>query len=299
MAEQYLTAGHTACLGCGELLAARLVMQAAGPNVIVANATGCLEVTTSRYPESAWRVPWIHSLFENPSAVASGIEAALKATGKKEGTLVIGQGGDGAMADIGFGALSGALERGQDVLHICYDNEAYMNTGVQRSGMTPYDAHTTTSPSGKVSTGNPIRKKDLPAIAAAHGIAYVATTSAGYPRDIERKVKKAASIEGPKFMLIHVPCPLGWGCDASLTIEVAKLAHQTGLMPIYEMENGEVTRVMTVREAKPVEEYLKMQVRFRHLFRGEDGKAEIARIQAIADANIKKFGIVAEAKGEG
>jgi pyruvate ferredoxin oxidoreductase beta subunit len=211
---------------------------------------------------------------------------------------VIAQGGDGAMADIGFGAMSGALERGHDILHICYDNEAYMNTGVQRSGMTPFDAHTTTSPSGKQSAGNPIRKKDIAQIAAAHGLPYVATTSVGYPRDIERKVKKAIGIEGPKFMLIHVPCPLGWGCDASLTIEVAKLAHQTGLMPIYEMENGEVTRVMTVREPKPVEEYLKMQARFRHLFRGDDGKAEIARIQAIADQNIRRYGIVAEAKAE-
>lgn len=297
MAEQYLAPGHTACLGCGELLAARLVMQVAGPNVIATSATGCLEVTTSRYPESAWRVPWIHSLFENPSAVASGIEAALKALGRKQGTTVIAQGGDGAMADIGFGALSGALERGHDVLHICYDNEAYMNTGVQRSAMTAFKAHTTTSPSGKESLGNPTRKKDMAQIAAAHGAPYVATTSVGYPRDLERKVKKAISIEGPKFMLIHVPCPLGWGCDPSLTIEVAKLAHQTGLIPIYEMENGVVTRVMTVREPKPVEEYLKTQARFRHLFKSDDGKAEIARIQAIADENIKKYGIVSAQGG--
>jgi pyruvate ferredoxin oxidoreductase beta subunit len=298
MAEQYLAPGHTACLGCGEVLAARLVMQVAGPNAIVTTSTGCLEVTTSRYPESAWRVPWIHSLFENPSAVASGIEAALKAFGRKQGTTVIAQGGDGAMADIGFGALSGALERGHDVLHICYDNEAYMNTGVQRSAMTAFKAHTTTSPSGKESFGNPTRKKDMAQIAAAHGAPYVATTSVGYPRDLERKVKKAITIEGPKFMLIHVPCPLGWGCDPSLTIEVAKLAHQTGLIPIYEMEDGVVTRVMTVREPKPVEEYLKTQARFRHLFRSDDGKAEIARIQAVADENIKKYGIVADKGGE-
>jgi len=295
--ENLLSSGHTACTGCGELLGARLVINAAGRNTIVANATGCLEVTTSRYPESAWEVPWIHSLFENTAAVASGIEAALKASGRKAGVNVISQGGDGAIADIGLGAVSGALERGHDVLHVCYDNEAYMNTGVQRSGMTSYDAHTTTSPRGKVSMGNPTRKKDLPAIAVAHGVTYVATASVGYARDLERKVKKAISLPGPKFLLIHVPCPLGWGYESSRTIELAKLAHQTGLFPIYEIENGVVTRVMKISKPLPVEEYLKPQVRFRHLFANEAGAAELAKIQAIADENIKHFDLVTKAAG--
>ena len=290
--ENLLSSGHTACIGCGELLGARLVINAAGRNTIVANATGCLEVTTSRYPESAWEVPWIHSLFENTAAVASGIEAALKATGRKEGVTVISQGGDGATADIGMGSLSGALERGHDVLHVCYDNEAYMNTGVQRSGMTSYDAHTSTSPRGKASMGNPTFRKDLPAIAAAHGVPYVATASVAYARDLERKVKKAISIPGPKFLLIHVPCPLGWGYESFRTIELAKLAHQTGLFPIYEMENRVITRVMKINKPLPVEEYLKAQVRFRHLFAGEAGAAEVAKIQAIADENIRRFDLV-------
>jgi len=287
-----LAPGHTACMGCGQSLGARLVMNAAGPNVIVANATGCLEVFTTRDPQSAWEVPWIHSLFENAAAVASGIEAALKALGRKDEAKVIAQGGDGGTADIGMGALSGMFERKHNVLYVCYDNEAYMNTGIQRSSLTPLDSRTTTSPSGNVSWGNITHKKDLPAIAAAHGVPYVATTSVAYPRDIEKKVKKALSIEGPKYIQLHVPCPLGWYHDPAQTITVARLAHQTGLYPIFEIESGQLSSVMKIGTVKPVEEYLKIQGRYRHLFQKEGGAEEIKRIQMIADENIKKFALV-------
>jgi len=290
MAKSLLAPGHTACLGCGEALAARLVINAAGPNTIIAEATGCLEIISSRYPESAWEVPWIHSLFDNTAAVAAGIEAALQATGRAGQVNVLSQGGDGATADIGFGPLSGAWERGHDVLHICYDNEAYMNTGVQRSGLTPFHARTSTSPPGKLSLGNPTLKKDMPAIALAHGVPYVATSSAAFPRDIERKVKKALSIRGPKYLQIHVPCPLGWGFDPSQTVEMGKLAVQTGLYPIFEYENGVLTGSMKVKP-RPVEDYLKAQVRFRHLFaaKGEALEEQIRAIQQIADANLVKY----------
>ena len=175
--------GHTACAGCGQAIAARLVIEAAGANTIIANNTGCLEVFTTKYPETAWGVPWIHSLFENSAAVASGIEAALKYLGKKETINVIAQGGDGSTADIGLQALSGMLERGHDILYVCYDNEAYMNTGIQRSGLTPFDTNTTTSPLGARSSGNIRPKKPIPEICLAHGIPYVPCASAGFPQD--------------------------------------------------------------------------------------------------------------------
>lgn len=288
-----LAPGHTACSGCGEALGMKLLIDAIGPDTIVANATGCSEIFTSRYPQSAWEVPWIHSLFENASAVASGVEAALKAKGKKEGITVVNMGGDGAMADIGFGALSGMLERGHDVLAICLDNEAYMNTGIQRSSLTPFNASTTTSPAGKISWGKAVVKKDLAAIVAAHhGVRYVATAVPGYHKDLERKIKRAKELEGPKFILILVPCPLGWRFPSHLTIKVSKLAVQTGLFPLYEMEDGKVTKVMTLAKKTPVEEYLKLQGRFKHLFTRPGGEKEIAKIQAIADSNIEKLGLM-------
>jgi len=289
--DHLLASGHTACPGCGQSLAARLVLRAAGRNVMVVNSTGCLEVFSSKYPESAWEVPWLHSLFENTSAVAAGIEAALKITGQLDRVRVIAQGGDGSTADIGLGAISGMLERGHDVLYICYDNEAYMNTGIQRSGSTPYYARTTTSPPGKVSLGNWRPKKDVPQIALAHGIPYVAVASVGYPMDLDRKVRKALSIRGPKYVQIHVPCPLGWGTAPERTIDFARLAVLTGLYPLYEVENGEL-RALKIPKRVPVEEYLKEQVRFRHLFGKEDRKKEIAEIQGIADQNIEKFGLI-------
>lgn len=282
--------GHTACAGCGQSMAVRLVLEAAGPNTIVANNTGCLEVFSTKYPESAWGVPWIHSLFENAAAVASGIESALVYLGKKEGINVIAQAGDGGTADIGLQALSGMWERGHDILYVCYDNEAYMNTGIQRSGLTPFNAATTTSPSGTQSFGNIRPKKPMPEIALAHGIPYVATASSGFAQDLQRKVKKAFSVKGPKYLQIHVPCPLGWRHEPNLTLEVAKCAVETGLYPLVEFEAGVLVSRRQITP-KPVEEYLKMQGRFRHLLNVPE---EIRKIQEIADYNIKKYGLKAE-----
>jgi len=295
MYKPSLSPGHTACSGCGQSLAARLVADIAGPNLIIANNTGCLEVFSTAYPESSWEVPWIHSLFENSAAVASGIEAALKYLGKADRINVICQAGDGGTADIGLQALSGMWERGHNILSVCYDNEAYMNTGVQRSGLTPLDTNTTTSPVGSRSFGNIRPKKNVVEIAVAHGIPYVATSSSGYPRDIQRKVKKALTLKGPKYLQIHVPCPLGWRHEPQLTYDIARLAVETGLYPIIEYENGKLTQVMTVKETKPVEEYLKAQGRFKHLL-SEEAKEELARIREIAQANITKYGILV--KGE-
>ena len=286
-----LASGHTACPGCGQSLAARLVLRAAGRNIMVVNSTGCLEVFSSKYDESAWEVPWIHSLFENTAAVASGIEAVLKVTGQLDKVRVIAQGGDGSTADIGLGAISGMLERGHDVLYICYDNEAYMNTGIQRSGLTPYYARTTTSPPGRVSHGNWRPKKDVPQIALAHGVPYVATASVGYAMDLDRKIREALSIRGPKYVQIHVPCPLGWGTDPARTIDYARLAVNTALYPLYEVKYGEL-RSQKIPKKVPVEEYLKGQTRFRHLFGKQDRSAEIAEIQGIADENIKKYDLI-------
>lgn len=284
--------GHTACSGCGQAIAARLVLEAAGPSTIIANNTGCLEVFSTKYPESAWGVPWIHSLFENAAAVASGIEAALKYLGKKDNINVICQAGDGGTADIGLQALSGMWERGQDILSVCYDNEAYMNTGIQRSGLTPFEADTTTSPAGRISLGNIRPKKPMPEIANSHGIPYVATASVAFLADIQRKVKKALSIKGPKYLQIHVPCPLGWRHAPGLTYEVARLAVGSGLYPIVEYENGKLTNVRKINQPLPVEEYLKLQGRFKHLLNNPE---QIKRIQEVADFNIKKYNLLAEA----
>ena len=292
MSEHLLAFGHTACPGCGQAIAARLIVDTAGPRTIIANNTGCLEVFTTYYPTSAWRVPWIHSLFENAAAVASGIEEALKYLGKED-INVIAQAGDGGTADIGMGALSGMLERGHNILYVCYDNEAYMNTGIQRSGLTPYDAVTTTSPSGTLSFGNPRPKKNMPEIAVAHGAVYVATASVGYPQDLVRKVKKALSMKGPKYLHVFCPCPLGWRHPGNLTIEVGKKVVETGLFPLLEWEYGKLIRVRKIKPI-PVEEYLKLQGRFKHLFTMPGGEEEIKRIQAIADANIEKYGLKAE-----
>ncbi len=293
--KHLLASGHTACSGCGQAIAARLVIDAAGENTIVANNTGCLEVFTTKYPESAWEVPFIHSLFENAAAVASGVEAALKYLGKKDAINIIAQGGDGGTADIGLQALSGMLERGHDILYVCYDNEAYMNTGVQRSGLTPFHANTSTSPFGSQSQGNIRPKKPMPEIVNAHGIPYVATASVGFPQDLQRKVKKAISIKGPKYIQIHVPCPLGWRHEPILTFQVGKLVVETGLFPLIEYENGVLAGCKQIIP-KPVEEYLKVQARFKHLL---NNPGQIQQIQEIADNNIRKYGLKIENKQEG
>lgn len=287
---QALTPGHRACLGCGQSLAARLVTEAAGPDVVIANATGCLEIFTTPYPESAWRVPWMHSLFENAGAIASGMEAALKAQGKL--TKVLAFGGDGSTFDIGFQALSGMFERGHNVLYVCFDNEAYMNTGVQRSSSTPHAAMTTTSPPGKKSMGKRHLKKDIISIIAAHHIPYAASTSVAYPSDIRKKVRRAMSIEGSTFLLVHSPCPLGWGHESEMTIETARLAVQTGMFPIIELERGELTGTMPIRHPRPVVDYLKPQKRFRHLFKGsQQAQEELEHLQALANYNMERYGL--------
>jgi|Deesub1362B_J571_1020462.scaffolds.fasta_scaffold00761_14 pyruvate ferredoxin oxidoreductase beta subunit len=286
--EELFVPGHSACAGCGEALAVRIAMKALGKNTIVCLSTGCLEVFSTQYRNSAWKVPVIHMLFENTSAVASGVEVAMRRMGKDANVAVFA--GDGATADIGFASFSGMLERGHNIIYICLDNEAYMNTGVQRSGLTPFAAHTTTSPSGRQSMGNISTKKDILSIAIAHGVPYVATASIAHPEDIYRKVSKAASI-GQSYVQIHVPCPTGWGFDSSKTVEVAKLALETRLWINYEAIDGEIANVMRVNK-KPVEDYLKLQKRFRHLFRSEEGKEIIGKIQEIADKNAERFGLL-------
>jgi pyruvate ferredoxin oxidoreductase beta subunit len=290
-ADRILKPGYTSCLGCGEALAMRLVTQACGPKTVFTNATGCSEIFTSRYPTVSWQAPWLHSLFENSAAIASGVYYALKHKGLlAQGVQVVAMGGDGGTADIGLQCLSGAMERGDDILYVCWDNEAYMNTGVQRSGLTPLDADTTTSPAGSASFGNDRPKKDLPMIMAAHNIPYVGVASMGYYREIAPLMKRILPIRGPKFLQIHVVCPLGWKSDPAKSAEIARLAFECCLYPLYEIIRGETKAHRPPKDGwKPVEEYLKPQGRFRHLFRAADAAMRITGIQAAAAANIRKF----------
>lgn len=286
--KNLLTPGHRGCAGCGQLLAARLVINAAGPNTIISNATGCLEVVTTPYPESAWQVPWIHSLFENAAPIGSGILAALKVLKKDDRVNVLVLAGDGGTFDIGYGLLSGMWERQENILYVCFDNEAYENTGNQNSGATPYGASSATAPAGKRSLGNVLAKKNMPQLAIDHNVPYVATSTAGYPLDIQAKVRKALTIKGPKYLQILVPCVPGWGIEPDLTIKLAKLAQQSGLYPVFEAENGAITKTMAYPANPPkVEEYLKPQKRFRHLFNSEEGEKVIKEIQKMAEENIK------------
>ncbi len=277
--------GHRACGGCGQALAARLVADAAGENTIACVATGCLEVFSSPYPDPSWRIPFLHSLFENAAAVASGVDAAYKAL-KKGPVNIIAQGGDGSTADIGFQCISGMLERGHNILYVCYDNEAYMNTGVQRSSFTPFGAKTSTTP-----FGNTTRKKNMPIIAADHGIPYVATATVDDYRDLQRKVKTALSIEGPKYIHVLAPCPLGWAHHGELTVEICRLAKDTGLFPIFEIIDGKMTNVRKIPAKVPVDEYLKLQGRFKHLYKKGVPSEEVAVIQAIANQNIERLNL--------
>jgi len=287
--EEFFAPGHRACLGCGQALAVRLACKALGQNVIIVSATGCMEVISSQLPYTTWRVPWIHTLFENTAAVASGIEAGLKAMIKKgertdQDVKVVAMAGDGGTSDIGLQALSGALERGHNFLYLCFDNEAYMNTGIQRSSATPYGASTTTSPAGKVSIGQVTWKKDMPAIAAAHNIPYVATACPSYPRDLMNKVIKGAATPGPAYIHILSVCPTGWRSLPELTIEIGRLAVQTGIFPLYEIENGEYKLNVSPPKLKPVQDYLKLQGRFRHL-----SEETITEIQHRVDKEYAKL----------
>ncbi len=288
--QNLLAPGHRACAGCSMPTTIKLVLDAAGPNTIVVSPTGCLEVTTTPFPESAWCVPWIHSLFENAAAVASGIEVMLKRRCQDTNVVVIG--GDGSTFDIGMGSNSGMFERGHKILYVCYDNEAYMNTGVQRSGSTPFCVHTTTTPTGVRSLGNPRPKKDMPAIALAHKVPYVATASIAYPVDLRKKVKRALEVNGPSYIQVNAPCITGWTFEAGTTVEISRLAVESGLWPLLEWANGELVGVKKIRRPKPVEEYLKIQGRYKHLFKKPDGSNVLKEIQSMADANIAKYDLV-------
>jgi pyruvate ferredoxin oxidoreductase beta subunit len=287
--REKLAPGHRACIGCGEALAVRLAFKALGNNIIVANATGCIEIFTAQIPLVTWEVPWIHTLFENTAAVASGIEAAYKVMRRKgmpmpENTKVVAIAGDGGTSDIGIQALSGAMERGHDFTYICFDNEAYMNTGIQRSSATPFGASTTTSPAGKKSIGQFTWKKNMPEIAAAHNIPYVATATHGYPFDLMAKVRKAVDTKGPAYVHILSVCPTGWRSATDTVIRQSRLAVETGMFPLYEVENGQYKMSLDLPRLRPVVDYLKIQGRFRHL--SEDN---IAQIQARVKLDYEKL----------
>ncbi len=293
-----LTSGHRACQGCGEALGARYVLDAAmratDGQLIAANATGCLEVFSTPYPESSWQLPWLHSLFGNAPAVATGMAAALKVKGRDD-VRVLAQGGDGGTVDIGFACLSGMFERNDDVLYVCYDNEAYMNTGVQRSGATPPAASTATTKAVGIEPGNQFGQgKNAALIAVAHDIPYVATATVADLHDLEAKVERAMTFHGARYLHVLVPCPLGWGSASGDTIRVARLAVETGLFPLFEAEHGEITSVTKIRRRTPVEDYLRLQKRFAHLFGDPPRPDIVARLQAGANRNIRSFGLVEE-----
>lgn len=293
--DNAFVSGHRACHGCGMAINVRHILKATGDNVIVVSPTGCLETFTSPYGYSPWGVPWIHHLFENAPAIATGVAAALKAQ-KRDHVRVVAIGGDGGTFDIGFGSLSGMLERGDDVLYICVDNGAYMNTGGQRSGATPMYSSTTTEPAIKMSRGKNQPKKDLPAIVAAHGVPYVATASVAYLKDLQRKVKKAMTFGGPRYIQIDTPCPSVWGFSSDRTLEVGRLGVNCGLVPLFEIENGRITGVRKIKEKVSVEDYLKAQKRFKHLFDKEQKSGEIEQIQRVADGNIRKYSLLNKGK---
>ena len=284
--REYIASGHRACSGCGEVLAVRYVCKALGRNTIISNATGCMEIISTPLPQTSWEVPWIHTLFENASAVASGIESGLKALSRKHGytkeVKVVAMGGDGSTADIGLQSLSGAMERGHDFLYVCYDNEAYMNTGIQRSSETPFGASTTTAPAGKNSMGQHTWKKNMAAIAAAHNIPYVATSCSSYPFDIMSKVEKAVKVKGPSYIHILSVCPTGWRCPSNQTVKLGRLAVETGIFPMYEIVDGQYKLSIDLPNLRPVEDYLKLQGRFRHLTR--EGMAEI-QVKVVEEYN--------------
>lgn len=284
--------GHNACAGCGSAIAMRQIMKAAGKNTIVSLATGCMEVVSTPYPLTAWRVPIIHSAFENAAATASGIDAALKQLGKKSNVIAIA--GDGGTFDIGLQALSGAIERRHKFLFICYDNGAYMNTGIQRSGATPKYAETTTSPYGNKMHGKQESIKNMPFIIASHGC-YVATANIAYHQDFEAKIKKALAINGPSYIQVFCPCQVGWKYPESLTISLARLAVQSRTSVLYEIEDGIVKLNMPIEKPKPIRDYLKMQGRFKHLSEKEIAEmqnsvnSEYERIKKLSEGKIRIF----------
>jgi pyruvate ferredoxin oxidoreductase beta subunit len=287
-----LASGHRACQGCGEVLALRLLTKALGRDFVAVSATGCMEVCTSPFPQSAWEMPWIHVAFENAAAVASGVDAGytiLRQKGKlpNKRIPVVAIGGDGGTADIGIQALSGALERyHEDFIYVCLDNEAYMNTGIQRSSATPYGASTTTSPAGKCSKGQSTWKKNMPAIAAAHNIPYVATACPAFHLDMMNKIRRAAAIPGPAYIHVYAPCPTGWRMKPELSVESARMAVKSRVFPLYEVIDGQYVLNHTVDDPIPVSDYLKIQGRFKHL-NAKDIEGITARINRDYDHLVK------------
>ena len=291
--ELRFTSGHTLCSGCAEPMVVRTVLNAIEDPVVVASPTGCLEVATSRYPGTAWNVPWIHVAFENAAAVISGVEAAYKAlakTGKtKRRIRFVVFAGDGGTYDIGLQALSGALERGHEILYVCINNEAYMNTGVQRSGSTPRWAWATTAPVGKTIPGKPQDRKDLTEIVVGHHVPYAAQAAMSNLVDLANKVERAMKIEGPKFINVLTTCPLGWRTPRDSALQQAKLAVETRYWPLYEVTAGVYKINYKPKQDVPVEEWLKTQGRFRHLFRDPRGQELIAEFQAAVDRHWEQL----------
>jgi len=297
--------GHRACAGCGPATALRLIMKATRGPTIVTEATGCMEVVSSIYPYTSWGVPWLHTAFETAASNASGIEAALKIMKRKgrigqEHVDVIAFAGDGGTYDIGIQALSGAVERGHDFLFVLYDNEAYMNTGIQRSGGTPHGAATTTSPAGSVIPGKLEYKKPIANIMVAHDIPYVATASPYYWKDLLTKVRKGLEVEGPAFLHVFAPCPRGWRSDPAKSMEYSKLAVETCVFPVWESVNGQCQLstpskllALAPQRKKPVADYLRGQGRFRHMFKPQN-KDLLEDVQRVTDERwervLKKCG---------
>jgi pyruvate ferredoxin oxidoreductase beta subunit len=290
--EVLLTAGHRMCSGCGAPPVVKMVLLASDYPVVVSNATGCLEVSTCISEYTAWKIPWIHNAFENAAATISGVETMYRSL-KKQGKIdkeikFIAFGGDGGTYDIGFQSLSGAMERGHDMLYICYDNGAYMNTGIQRSSATPLGADTTTCPAGSVVPGKLQERKDITKIMAAHGIPYVAQASPSHWSDLMKKVRKALEIKGPKFMNIIAPCNRGWRSATNDAILLSRLAVETCYWPLYEIENGVTTITVKPKEKKPLVDFLKPQGRFKHLFAPEN-EWILKRAQEDVDKNWEKL----------
>ena len=288
-----LAPGHRLCAGCGESIIVRQILAAIDEPVVIANATGCLEVATTIYPYTAWRVPWIHNAFENAASTISGVESAYRALVKRgrikdENVKFLAFAGDGGTYDIGIQALSGAMERGHQFMYVCLDNGAYMNTGIQRSSATPFGAHTTTSPAGKVIPGKQQFRKDLTAIVAAHNIPYVAQASPHRWKDLMRKARKGVAANGPAFLNVLSSCNRGWRHPTDQTLEVSRLATEACYWPLFEVEDGEWKLNYKPKERLPVEEWLKTQGRFRHLFRPEN-RHMIDKLQVEVDRRWERL----------
>jgi len=283
--EEFILGGNRACPGCGAVIALRIVTKALGNNVILVIPASCATIISGKFPATPYNFPVLNMPFETAGAAASGVVAALEVMEKDKDITVVAWAGDGGTADIGLQALSGAAERGTNFIYICYDNEAYMNTGNQRSGATPFGALTTTTPTGKFEL-----KKDMPRIMAAHDIPYIATACSAFPEDLFQKIKKAKTFKGPRYIHILSMCPTGWRVDSSLSIAVGRKAVSTGMWILYEIENGQITLTgkskFLVNPAKrePIEEYLKLQGRFAHIT-----DEEIEQLQKIREAKWSKI----------